>query len=144
MQKYKCHKEVMAAKIIGMDIYSASNTGRLLFGDYSVGVNEEYLEKHGPKLGGYYVKYSDGYESYSPAEAFESGYTLIGGNNIPKFDITTTYGLEDVVSVGSKYFRAHPDDVKIKQIVGRMPGFPSAYWKECNLDGTLIEDKPNE
>lgn len=29
------------------------------------------------KVGGYYVVYEDGYESWSPAEAFEKGYTLI-------------------------------------------------------------------
>ncbi len=43
-----------------------------------VEVSEEYLIKHQPKAGGYYVRYKDGYESWSPAEAFENGYTLVG------------------------------------------------------------------
>ena len=38
-----------------------------------------YYEKHRPEPGGYYVVYDDGYKSYSPAKAFEDGYTLIGG-----------------------------------------------------------------
>lgn len=37
----------------------------------------EYMNKHQPQIGGYYVKYADGYESFSPAEAFESGYTKV-------------------------------------------------------------------
>lgn len=37
-------------------------------------VSEDYLTKHSPKVGGYYVRYEGGYESYSPAEAFEKGY----------------------------------------------------------------------
>lgn len=38
-------------------------------------VNDSYMLKHGPFIGGYYVKYSNGHESFSPAEAFEDGYT---------------------------------------------------------------------
>jgi hypothetical protein len=40
-------------------------------------VDREYFNKHQPKAGGYYVVYADGYKSFSPAEAFESGYTRI-------------------------------------------------------------------
>lgn len=40
-------------------------------------VSIEYYKKHLPKAGGYWVLYQDGYESFSPAEAFEGGYTLI-------------------------------------------------------------------
>jgi hypothetical protein len=38
-------------------------------------VSAEYLAKHKPEVGGYFVVYTDGYESYSPAKAFEEGYT---------------------------------------------------------------------
>ena len=30
-------------------------------------------------LRGYYVRYADGYESFSPADVFEDGYTAIDG-----------------------------------------------------------------
>jgi hypothetical protein len=40
-------------------------------------VSEEYVDKHNPQAGGYYVVYKDGYKSFSPAEAFEEGYTKI-------------------------------------------------------------------
>jgi hypothetical protein len=45
----------------------------------SIPVNAEYLQKHKPRVGGYYVRYADGYESFSPAQAFEEGYTLMDG-----------------------------------------------------------------
>jgi hypothetical protein len=38
-------------------------------------VSRSYVVKHNPKVGGYYVVYKDGYESFSPADAFEDGYT---------------------------------------------------------------------
>lgn len=37
-------------------------------------VSIDYFKKHSPKSGGYYVLYEDGYESFSPADAFEKGY----------------------------------------------------------------------
>lgn len=43
------------------------------FAPFAVG--EEYMDKHNPQVGGYYVVYADGYKSWSPAQAFEEGYT---------------------------------------------------------------------
>lgn len=40
-------------------------------------VSRVYLSKHKPEPGGYFVQYADGYKSFSPAAAFEEGYTLI-------------------------------------------------------------------
>jgi hypothetical protein len=40
-------------------------------------VDGAYLLKHDPRPGGYFVEYADGYRSFSPAEAFEAGYTRI-------------------------------------------------------------------
>jgi len=37
----------------------------------------EYMKKHMPVAGGYYVVYEGGYVSFSPADAFEAGYTRI-------------------------------------------------------------------
>lgn len=78
LPRYKCHKIVQAAKIT--EISDASSTGRKLFFGEINGRTEatnDWLEKHKPGIGGYFVVYEDGYESYSPAEAFESGYTKI-------------------------------------------------------------------
>ena len=42
-----------------------------------VPLSPEYVAKHKPEVGGYYVVYEDGYKSFSPAGAFESGYTRL-------------------------------------------------------------------
>lgn len=71
---YQCHKRVRAAKIVSID-YAGY---RLRIGDgVEIFVGEEFLTKHSPQEGGYYVRYEDGYASFSPAEAFEKGYTEI-------------------------------------------------------------------
>ncbi len=73
LPKWKWHKVVVAVKIEvirGEGIFWGS--GRHIFV-----ASRDYFEKHKPEEGGYYVRYEDGYESYSPAEAFEAGYTKI-------------------------------------------------------------------
>lgn len=40
-------------------------------------VEFDYMHKHKPEAGGYYVQYEDGYKSFSPAQAFEEGYKKI-------------------------------------------------------------------
>ena len=79
MPKYQCHKQVWALKIKsvkvasdGTAVITPADTG---FGDFDV--EASYIDKHHPQPGGYYVLYVGGYESYSPAYAFESGYTRI-------------------------------------------------------------------
>ena len=79
MPKYKCHKEVWALKIKDID-KTIKGKAILFFEDKRYApltVSYKYIQKHKPQAGGYYVVYKDGYESWSPAEAFESGYTEI-------------------------------------------------------------------
>lgn len=40
-------------------------------------VSRKYILKHNPQVGGYFVVYADGYQSWSPAQAFEGGYSRI-------------------------------------------------------------------
>src|ERR1700683_432834 len=40
-------------------------------------IEPEFVAKHNPQPGGYFVVYKDGYKSFSPAKVFEEGYTLI-------------------------------------------------------------------
>lgn len=87
LPRYKCHKEVWAIKIIEIvrhnqdESNSETDGSALLYSieeEYEpIKVKANYMNKHKPEVGGYYVTYSDGYESYSPAKAFEDGYTLI-------------------------------------------------------------------
>ena len=80
LPRYKCHKEVEAVKIAKIKAYIDDDdniTGIIIPFDSDIepiNVKQEYLNKHEPEEGGYYVRYADGYESFSPAEAFEAGY----------------------------------------------------------------------
>lgn len=76
LPKYKCHKEVQAFKITNIKLIEP-NTARLSGEGFKVTVSDDYIEKHKPHIGGYYVVYEDGYESFSPAKAFEAGYTRL-------------------------------------------------------------------
>ena len=76
---YKSHKQVRAFQI---DSMVPSPDGRLIYlkgrvTRHTARVSAGYMFKHNPQVGGYYVLYKDGYESWSPAEAFEDGYDLV-------------------------------------------------------------------
>lgn len=82
MPRYKCHKEVWALKIKAIEFEFDDNSklsGALITpeenGYARIYVHQEYIDKHKPEAGGYYVVYKDGYKSWSPAKAFEEGYT---------------------------------------------------------------------
>lgn len=79
MQKYKCHKVVEAMKIGLIEIWldGSATLNNLDDETRGVSVKQEWMAKHHPQPGGYYVNYKDGYSSYSPAEAFEAGYETI-------------------------------------------------------------------
>jgi hypothetical protein len=81
---YQCHKKVRALKIKLMTMVpTAQQTDDKYVeitpeGGFSpFYVSREWFLKHTPLQGGYYVVYEDDYVSYSPAKAFEDGYTLI-------------------------------------------------------------------
>lgn len=85
MKPYQCHKQVLAAKIVNIatmrhdDGPATVRTTLHLEGGSFVQVSPEWVAKHVPSCGGYFVQYDDGYESFSPAKAFESGYTDVSG-----------------------------------------------------------------
>ena len=98
MPRYKCHKEVWALKIKSVtkanpptiqelqDILDEkiNPTDEEIVGAIiepeeegyaAFPVSRKFMLKHDPQVGGYYVVYADGYKSFSPAKAFEEGYT---------------------------------------------------------------------
>lgn len=87
LPRYKCHKEVWALKIANIVRDGVGHVNRETDGSAIITPAEEgyapfpvdgnYMWKHKPEVGGYYVVYEDGYKSFSPAKAFEDGYTLI-------------------------------------------------------------------
>ena len=88
LPRWKSHKEVSAAKIVDIRYDSEkepepdTNGGALLVLEVGAGVafaevSPEFMDKHAPRIGGYFVVYEDGYRSFSPAKAFEEGYVRI-------------------------------------------------------------------
>lgn len=97
MPKYRSHKEVWALKIAKFERRSPTidELDRILAGRAAEGdgiggyitpaepgfarfaVTQGYVQKHDPKEGGYFVQYEGGYCSWSPADAFEGGYTRV-------------------------------------------------------------------
>lgn len=84
MPRYKCHKEVWALKIADIkrdgEGEDRETDGSAMITPLEPGyapfrVDHEYMRKHNPQVGGYYVVYQDGYTSFSPSDAFEDGYT---------------------------------------------------------------------
>uniref|UniRef100_A0AB39CE99 Portal protein n=1 Tax=Pseudomonas phage HRDY3 TaxID=3236930 RepID=A0AB39CE99_9VIRU len=45
-------------------------------GEFSVVVDEDFITRHNVYTEGYFVRYSNGHQSFSPKEAFEEGYTV--------------------------------------------------------------------
>lgn len=86
LPKYQCHKKVWALKIntINRDGHGEdrdSDGSALIYpaepGYAPFRVDRHYMNKHTPEVGGYFVMYENGYKSFSPAEAFEDGYTRL-------------------------------------------------------------------
>ena len=78
MPTYTCHKQVWALKIKMIGINEETGTGLITPDDEgyaAFSVSAEYMEKHKPHYGGYYVVYKGGYKSFSPAKVFEEGYS---------------------------------------------------------------------
>src|ERR1700722_5779553 len=93
MPLYRCHKDVWALKIAEIHREEFPPTtaehqmggaivtpGAIIVpaeaGYAAFRVDGEYLRKHNPQVGGYFVVYKDGYQSFSPAAAFEEGYSI--------------------------------------------------------------------
>ncbi len=75
---YRCHKEVRAAKIIAIEDGGALKLDALCGIEVTVTPGPAWMSRHNPEVGGYFVRYEgDGYESYSPALAFENGYAVV-------------------------------------------------------------------
>lgn len=90
LPRYQCHKQVCALKIEAIEpLPNPDTTGQSAASSYGAiitpvnagyapfEVTAEFVNRHNPQAGGYYVVYDDGYKSFSPAQAFEDGYNPI-------------------------------------------------------------------
>ena len=77
--RYRCHKYVEALLIAEVNVDAASIVWMVpdnrSFPEFSV--DSDFVMKHRPEPGGYFLRYDDGYESWSPADPFEAGYTIV-------------------------------------------------------------------
>ena len=130
---YQSHKVVWAIKI-GEILHNRGGGASIVPKDefYSpFDVDSEYIKKHKPLAGGYFVKYKDGYVSWSPAEAFEEGYS----RHQDPFRIK-------VLRVGHKYelanFENDRSDGQIVQFIEKAAG-DSPGKLETVFNGTTNE-----
>jgi hypothetical protein len=82
MDKYKSHKTVFAERIEFIrEIEGVTKYQLLLINAQGlrdfIDVSREYFVRHQPQVGGFYVRYADGHESFSPERPFVDGYTLL-------------------------------------------------------------------
>lgn len=87
LPRWKCHKVVHAAKILAAGRLESVDGFRLMLeGGYTADVSHTYVARAPTNiagggvaalLGGYYVVYEDGYVSWSPGAAFESGHSRL-------------------------------------------------------------------
>ena len=92
LPRYRCHKVVEAAKIDSVTMTLVDDGAptdvieecrsmrwlRLVGVKDQVPVSAEWYDRHKVQPGGYFVRYADGYTSFSPAAAFEEGYSPVG------------------------------------------------------------------
>jgi len=79
MPKYQCHKKVWALKIaeIEMSEDGSAKIAPVDKGYATVTTKPKFPFKGSEDDLGYFVVYSDGYQSWSPTKAFDEGYTRI-------------------------------------------------------------------
>lgn len=76
---YQCHKKVKALEIRSI-INNEDGTARIVpvetdFSPFEI--SSAYMEKHKPQPGGFWVRYKNGYESWTPGDVFRDGYSRI-------------------------------------------------------------------
>jgi hypothetical protein len=83
MPRYTCHKQVWALKIKMIGINEEDGSGLITPEDdryKAFEVSAEYMEKHKPQYGGYYVVDKYGYKSFELAVVFADGYSRNSGH----------------------------------------------------------------
>lgn len=134
MKKFKSHKIVEAGKIKELEPTGDKGWGSALLetddgSPERMMLSPEYLEKHKPEVGGYFVRYEDGYESFSPAEAFESGYTEVESHHSVDEDRIE----EEIQKKGLISPRVTPSDVDNVISTTSFTVLPSKKCMVCEL-----------
>lgn len=124
---YRCHKIVRAGFIVDVGPADFGNCFALTIQglDEPILVSREFDNKHAPRPGTYYVLYEDGYQSISPAEAFEAGYREID-----------TVSMVEIEAIAEK---AHEMNRQYCEAIGdtsQLPWHEAPMWqKESCING---------
>lgn len=127
--EYKSHKTVQAFKIAEIE-------GNILLPDMFEGglagwtADDEYMTKHKPEVGGYFVMYEDGYTSFSPAKAFEEGYTKVETVDSTSDERTTNNTMRHKYRVLTDQEKADMQELK---------DLGEAFVEKCNKIGSSRE-----
>lgn len=85
LPRWQSHKQVYGDKIVKIidriddpqRQFHESRWQWILACGWLITVEHNLVARGTPVVGDYYVRYDDGYESWSPAKAFEEGYTRL-------------------------------------------------------------------
>lgn len=89
LPRWQCHKQVYADRIVGIALLTELEAAQqrlepglsryrwILQCGLTIVVTEALIARGRPQVHDYYVLYDDNYESWSPAKAFEEGYTKL-------------------------------------------------------------------
>lgn len=125
LQLWQSHKQVQAGKIQAIDLnWDRSTDCRLQVatpmtpeGWIWLYVDNAYMDRHMPVVGGYFVRYTEGYESFSPAEPFEAGYVAIDGDERPTPQMLMAHALGSMTDEALTHVV-----VACRQVTGRCLG----------------------
>jgi hypothetical protein len=77
LPRFQSIKQVRASQIKAVTILADGGANLYLADPVIMQVTAEYMEKHKPEAGGFFVLYDGGYQSYSSAKPFKTGYVKI-------------------------------------------------------------------
>jgi|GEM_PF-1915963 len=132
LPRYQCHKIVHALKIRRVGLCSVQEPGEqpkaFIYpeepGYEPFMVSAEYVRKHNPQPGGYYVVYDDGYESWSPGDAFVKGYTALANQSVEDVGCLALKAARDFIAEELENrkagFAAEDDDGYIEDTAGTL------------------------
>lgn len=78
LPRWKCHKEVTAVKIMALEAH-LDKSCTIAYDGGTVKTQAGFMHRFKGIEDdlGYYVRYDDNYESWSPSKVFEEGYTRL-------------------------------------------------------------------
>lgn len=122
LPKYNCHKQVQAIKIGFVETLHDGGAKIIPCGIHeSFTVDAEYVRKHVPEAGGYYVVYEGGYKSFSPAQAFEEGYSLVRQPDLSMSDQDIEQEIQDKGLTAPRITPQHIEQMVVGEEYHRFP-----------------------